>query len=180
VRSATIAALGECKRSDVNSILREALNDSSYGVVSSALQSLTKADSANALSTLLGYLHVPSHNNTLANTALMMIARMDSVKGIELALEGAKYGEPLFTRYISLALLGKYWETHKNVSELYRSLLDDKNFLIRSAAIRILGDVGDESVLPQLERLAKDKNNRVAEVAAESVGKIKKRRAEGE
>jgi aminopeptidase N len=180
VRSATIAALGECKRSDVISILREALNDSSYGVVSSALQSLTKADSANALSTLLGYLHVPSHNNTLANTALMMIARMDSVKGIELALEGAKYGEPLFTRYISLALLGKYWETHKNVSELYRSLLDDKNFLIRSAAIRILGDVGDESVLPQLERLAKDKNNRVAEVAAESVGKIKKRRAEGE
>jgi aminopeptidase N len=175
VRSAAVSALGKYSGNDVVSTLRAALNDSSYAVVSSALRSLTKADSANALATLMAYLKVPSHNNSIANTALTMIARVDSEKGMTLSFERAKYGEPLFTRYTALSILSKYGRARKDVLALFHSLLNDRNFLIRSTAVRTLGDIGDESVLPDLEKLAGDKNDRAAEAAAESVEKIKAR-----
>ena len=179
VRDAAVTALGRCSGNDIVATLRTALNDSSYAVVSSALRSLTKADSANALSTLTAYLNVPSHNNSIANTALTMIARVDSEKGMTLSFERAKYGQPLFTRYIALGILSKYGKTRKDVLALYHSLLNDKNSLIRSTAVRTLGDIGDETVLPDLEKLAKDKNDRAAEAAEESVEKIKGRHTGG-
>jgi aminopeptidase N len=175
VRSAAISALGKYAGSDVVSTVRAALNDSSYAVVSSALRSLTKADSANALATLTVYLNVPSHNNSIANTALTMIARVDSEKGMTLSYERAKYGQPLFTRYVALGILSKYGKARKDVHTLFHSLLSDKNFLIRLTAVQTLGDIGDESVLPDLEKLAKDKNDKAADAATESIDKIKGR-----
>jgi HEAT repeat protein len=109
-----------------------------------------------------------------------MIGKIDSEKAMTLSFERAKYGEPLFTRYIALTLLARYGKTEEKVLDLFHSLLKDKNFLIKSTAIQMLGDIGDSSVLPDLETLAKDKNNRVAEVAAASVEKIKERIVEGE
>jgi aminopeptidase N len=180
VRSAAVEALKDYRGDDVMATLHSALEDSSYVVVSSALRSFTTVDSANALATLIAYLYVPSHNNAVANTALTMIGKIDSEKAITLSFERAKYGEPLFTRYIALTLLAKYGKTEQKVLDLFHSLLNDKNFLIKSTAIQMLGDIGDSSVLSDLEALAKDKNNRVAEVAAASVEKVKERIVEGD
>jgi aminopeptidase N len=180
VRSAAVEALEDYRGDDVMATLHSALKDSSYVVISSALRSLTTVDSANALATLIAYLYVPSHNNTVANTALTMIGKIDSEKAITLSFERAKYGEPLFTRYIALTLLARYGKTEEKVLDLFHSLLGDKNFLIKSTAVRMLGDIGDSSVLSDLESLAKDKNNRLAEIAAESVEKIKERIVEGD
>jgi HEAT repeat protein len=180
VRSAAVEALKDYRGDDVMATLHSALKDSSYVVISSALRSLTTVDSANALATLIAYLYVPSHNNAVANTALTMIGKIDSEKAITLSFERAKYGEPLFTRYVALTLLAKYGKTEQKVLDLFHALLKDKNFLIKSAAIRMLGDIGDSSVLLDLETLAKDKNNRAAEIAAESIEKIKERIVEGD
>jgi aminopeptidase N len=180
VRSAAVEALKDYRGDDVMATLHSALEDSSYVVISSALRSFTTVDSANALATLIAYLYVPSHNNAVANTALTMIGKIDSEKAITLSFERAKYGEPLFTRYIALTLLARYGKTEEKVLDLFHSLLNDKNFLIKSTAIQMLGDIGDSSVLSDLETLAKDKNNRVAEIAAVSVEKIKERIVEGD
>jgi HEAT repeat protein len=92
-----------------------------------------------------------------------------------LSFERAKYGQPLFTRYIALWILSKYGKARKDVLTLFHSFLNDKNFLIRSTAVQTLGDIGDESDLPDLEKLAKDKNDRAADAATESIDKIKGR-----
>jgi len=57
------------------------------------------------------------------------------------------------------------------------TLLHDKTTYIRSTAARMLGDMGDISVVPALEAIASDKENADAETAKSSIEKIKKRNA---
>ena len=177
VRSAAIAQLGKFRGSDVVATLRGALRDSSYSVMSNALRSLTKADSANAFATVTAYTDTPSYGNSVANTALRSLASLDSTKALTVAFAKARYGQPVFTRYTALEILSRYGKGRKDVMALYVSLLADKNNGIRRNAARTLGDLGDESVLPALEKIADDKDNPAAETAKGSIEKIKKRKA---
>jgi hypothetical protein len=139
-------------------------------VVASALRALTKADSAHARETLLAHLNTPSYRNVITNTVLSMLGSLDSMRAVDLALQKAKYGEHPWTRYTALSVLDRYGKHRKDVLPLLTGLLKDKVNYIRSAATRILGDVGDESVLPLLEGIASDKLDT-------SIEKIKKRNA---
>jgi HEAT repeat protein len=55
------------------------------------------------------------------------------------------------------------------------SLTDDKNTSIRYSALRSLGEAGDMTVLPVLDRIAADPSDRGAEVARESAERIRAR-----
>ncbi len=176
VRSAAIGELGKFKGSDVVATLRGALQDSSYSVMSSALRSLTNADSANALPRLIAYIDTPSYGNKVANTGLSSLAALDSTKGLALALAKARYGQPLSTRFTALDILSRYGKGRRDVMALYVSLLNDKNNNIRRTAARTLGDIGDETVLRALEKIADDVDNVAAETAKASLEKIKKRK----
>jgi HEAT repeat protein len=153
------------------------LDDSSYTVVSSALRSLTKADSSNAAATLTRYLNVPSWRNGVSNTALSMLATLDSSKAVTLALEDAGYGNPVPTRFVALAILSKYGKKKPEVLSFYGKLLSDKNSGVKSTAVKTLGDIGDESAIPALQRVADDKGDADAGNALSSIEKIKKKHA---
>jgi aminopeptidase N len=177
VRSAAVAGLGARRGDDVVSALHAALKDSSYVVVASALRSLAKADSAHAEPILLAHLDMPSHNNGIANAALSMLGLVDSVRAVDVALQKVRYGEHPWTRYTALWVLGRHGKNRKDVVPLLMTLLHDKTTYIRSTAARMLGDMGDISVVPALEAIASDKENADAETAKSSIEKIKKRNA---
>lgn len=177
VRDAAVSALGARRGDDVVAALHAALKDSSYTVVASALRSLAKADSAHAEPVLLAHLNTPSHRNQIASSALTSLARLDSTRAVDTALVKARYGEYPWTRSMALWVLSHYGKQRKEVVPLLLTLLHDKNQHIRSSATRMLGDMGDNSVLPALEAIASDKEDTAAKMARESIDKIKKRSA---
>ena len=175
VRAAAISALRKYKGDDVIHVLRTALKDSSYNVISQALRSYAKVDSVGALAVEKEYLGYPSHRNSVHNTALSVLASLDSVQGIDLALADARYGMPVTSRYTALGVLSRYGKTNPDVRAFYESLIADKNNGIRNAAVRTLGTIGDESTATLLQTIAEDAENVASGTAKQSIEKIKKR-----
>ncbi len=177
VRDAAVSGLSTRRGDDVVSALHKALNDSSYTVVASALRSLAKADSAHAEKTLLEYINTPSYRNQIVNASLSALGHLDSTRAVDIAFQKAKYGEHPWTRYTALSVISRYGKSRKDVVPFLLTLLHEKPSYVRSAATRILGDMGDHTVLPALEIIAADKNDADAKTAQASVEKIKKRNA---
>ena len=175
VREGAVSGLSARRGDDVVVALHTALSDSSYEVVASALRSLAKADSAHAEPVLLAHLNMPSHRNAIVNAALSMLGHLDSTKAVDVALEKAKYGQHPWTRYTALSVLSRYGKYRKEVVPFLTTLLHDKNTYLRSMAMRMLGEMGDNSVLPALETIATDNGDADAKVAKDSIEKIKKR-----
>jgi aminopeptidase N len=177
VRDAAVSYLSTRRGDEVVSALHAALNDSSYVVVAAALRSLAKADSAHAEKTLLGFMDTPSYRNGIVNAALGALGQLDSTRAVEIAFQKAKYGEHSWTRYVALSVLDQYGKSRKDVVPFLMTILQEKPSYARSAATRMLGDMGDRSVLPLLEGIAADKEDNDAKTAKGSIEKIKKRNA---
>lgn len=175
VRSAAAAQLGSYRGGDVTAALTRALGDSSYNVLTSALRSLAKADSAGAAPVLARHLDYPSFRNRVANTALGALAPLDSVTAIAVAMERAKYGQPPSTRSTALGVLGRYGRGKPEVVAFTALLLGDKDPGFRSTAARMLGTIGDASVIPALEAVASDAANPASAAAKRSIKQLKER-----
>jgi aminopeptidase N len=175
VRDAAVDALRIFKGDDVVATLHQALDDSSYLVMDSAIRSLAKVDSVNALSIVKKYLDYPSFTNRIHNSALRTLATLDSTQAITVAFDDARYGKPTNTRWTALGILRRYGKTREDVRQFFESLLNDKNEDIRSYAVSTLGDIGTEETLPLLDAIANDINNSAAEDAKESIKQIKEK-----
>jgi aminopeptidase N len=175
VRSAALSQLAKSRGANVVAALMKGLEDSSYSVVSAALGALADADSAGAEATLTAYLGKPSHRNGVANAALSALVKVDSTKGISEAIEDVRYGKPVTTRFTALSILHRHLHGRRDVEAVYRSLMNDKDQGIRSRALQAVGEFGDETVLPGLEKIAADKEDQAAGTAKASIEKIKER-----
>ncbi len=178
VRGSALSALKKFKGDNVVNILQTALKDSSYNVISNALRSFAKVDSVKALSVVQSHLTYPSFRNSVHNTAMSVLASLDSVQGIKFALADAKYGRPTTTRYNALGILSRYGKGRADVLTFYESLAGDKNEGIRATSVRMLGDIGNEATITLLQPIAEDTENAASAAAKASIAKIKKRLAE--
>ncbi|MGB2868385.1 MAG: M1 family aminopeptidase [Bacteroidota bacterium] len=175
VRNAAAGALGAFRGGDVVGALKTSLEDSSYGVIGSALRSLAQADSAHALPVVKQYLTYRSHQNSVMNAALNVLGTLDTTEAVNAALNHVKYGNLVGTRFTSLGILRRLGKSKPEVIEALQSVLADKSDALRATAAQILGDLGDASVIPALEAIANDKDNPASNAAKTSVEKIRKR-----
>jgi aminopeptidase N len=177
VRSAAVTHLGGFKGDDVLAELHHAMEtDSSYGVIASAIRSYAEADSAHAVEVLTPFLSTISYLDVVANAAFEALAPFDSSQAVQLALERVRYGAAPRGRFAALNILSRYGKNNPAVLKALTALLDDKTPFIRRAAIRTLGNLGDASVLPALEKMASYKEDNTLEEAAQtSIQKIKHR-----
>ncbi len=174
VRDAAASQLGAFRGQNVAEALRASLQDSSYNVMASALRSLSKADSANSLGVIKAHLDYPSFRNRVSNAALGAYASLDSVGGLSLAMQKTSYGEDPITRFTAMRLVGRYGKGNQEVTTLLIGLLGDKSGGIRSTAARMLGDMGDQSALGPLQKIADDKENSASDAAKRSIERLKK------
>jgi aminopeptidase N len=175
VRAAAVSNLGRFPDVDVRLVLRRALADSSYTVVTTALRSLARADSAGALPVLQASLSVPSGEDRIASAALGAIALVDTAAAIDAAFRFAAYGQPVPMRLESLRILRRYAHARPSIHDTIAALIADPLGPVRNAALRALGECGREADLPLLEAIAADAHDRSAPVAAESATKIRNR-----
>jgi HEAT repeat protein len=183
VRDAATAALRSFKAPEVVQSLHRALEDSSYSVMASALRSLARADSANALPTARTYLDYPSPQNIVSNAALNSCSTLDSSFALGIALQRVAYGQVVQTRFTSLGIIRRFGRGNAQALQTLSGLLNDKkdkNEGVKSNAVQILGDIGDASVIPALESLSNDSalSASALQAAKASIEKIKKRMEE--
>jgi len=180
VRQTAVFQLRDSRGDEVVKALTAALNDSSYRVVGYALRALARADSAHALPTILAHLDMPSHRDIIEGAALAALGEVDTAKALTAALTRARYGSPLGARFEAFRILGRYGKGRKDVEGLYLSELSERSSFLRGQAIRWLGDNADASVLPRLQLIAADKEDRSAATARASIEKIRKRTHAGD
>ncbi len=175
VRAAAIEAARHYRGDDARGIADGALSDSSYIVVSNALVMLAKVDSAHAESTVRQYLAYPSHQNRVAATALGVLATLDSTTAVAEAITMIGTPKSVYLQYSALQVLRKYGKGNQKAAGAVRSVLDDVTSYARNFAVTVLGEIGDRSVIPALEAIAKDEDDPAFETAKASIENIKKR-----
>ena len=175
IRSSAASQLGNIKTSKVSHALHKALSDSSYSVEANSITALSKVDSVHSLSLIKARLDVRSYGNQVANAALQALATLDSVDGVNVALRKVKYGATADGRGAALSVLKRYGRHREDVKALCTVLLGDKSTHIKFSAADFLGDVGNESQLPELENLANKKDDPASEAAKKAIAKIKER-----
>ena len=155
--------------------VREALRDSSYAVVSSALYALAKVDSAGAEPDLVRYLDMPSHRNVVEIAALWSLARVDTARAQAEAMDRVRPGHPVWMRYASLVQLGRTGRGNPDAAALVAGMINEQDRTLQSTAIRTLGTIGDASMLPRLDAIAADPTHRYRDEAKQAVAAIKAR-----
>ncbi len=175
VRAAALEQLSKFRSPAVLARLHDALNDSSYSVVATAVRSLARADSAHALPLLLQELSVPSYRNVIANAAFAALREVDSTAALRVAREKIRYGQPDELRFAALNVLAHQARHNKDLLPILAPLARDGNRGIRFYAISTLGEVGDASVLPVLDSIAAETTSPLAVRAGEAAQKIRHR-----
>jgi len=178
VRTSADRALQYYKQADVVALLKNALKDQSYSVINSALTSLARVDSANALPTVNEYLNYPSHQNRVAAAALQALGTLDSAAAMSAAIQRIGDARYIFVRFTALTIIRKYGKGRPDAVDAVKGILGDSPDFAKNYAVQVLGDIGDESVIPSLEAIANDKDNPAHESAKASIEKIKKRAEE--
>ena len=178
VRVSAVRALQNYKGPDVQSALLASLNDSTYSVIGAALTSLAKVDSANALAVVKQYLDYPSHQDRVASTALNALGTLDSTAAVGIALQRINDARSVYMQYNALLILRRFGTGNVDAMKAVTAVLDDQTSYARNFAVTVLGDIGNETVIPTLETIANDKEDPATETAKASIEKIKKR-AEG-
>ena len=175
VRTVATGAMRWFKGDDVVAQLNAALNDSSYQVFGRALASLAKADSAHALPVVKRYLTTPSRQNVVATYALNALATLDTVQAVSVAMDMVKDQRYQSSRFTSLSMIRWYGKGRADAIAAVKELLKDPSESVRNYSALVLGDIGDATVLSELEVLANEKDNSAAPTAKRSIEKINNR-----
>jgi aminopeptidase N len=178
VRAGAVRALGSFKGDDVVAALYEALRDSSYSVMASALGALPRAHASHATDTLDGYLRFPSYRDGVAIAALHALSGVDSTGALEHAFMNVRYGKHPFMRFTALHLLARHGRSDPRTEPVLLALLNDKNGFIAATAAQLLGDIGTEEAILPLESVAK--GSPAAAAAQASLSRIRSRHHPGD
>jgi len=175
VRSAAVALLTDSADTITRKTLVAALQDSSYTVVAHALRSLARADPHGCREILATHFAMPSHQEIIATAALDALAHADSLSGIAAATACLEYGTPPQLRSTALWVLQRFVRSGTVPDTILYPLTQDRNTSLRTAAVRILGDLGSARAVPVLEAVAAGRANPSAETATKSIERIRKR-----
>jgi aminopeptidase N len=179
VRTAALGTLLRLGGAEAAGPVREALKDSSYTVVSTALYTLAQVDSAGAAPDIMRYLDMPSHRNAVETAALWSLARVDSARAHAEAMKRVRPGYPIWVRYASLVQLGRTGKGNPDAAALVAGMINDQDRTLQATAIRTLGTIGDASALPRLEVIAADPTHRFQDEAQQAVAAIQARTQSG-
>jgi hypothetical protein len=125
------------------------------------------------------FLKYPSHGDRVASIALNLLSTFDSTNAVTIACQDAGPTKSTGLRFTALNILRRYGRGRSDAIAAVRMALDESmNSGIKNFAVQVLGAIGDDSVIPALEVVAKDGELQFREVAKTSIEQIKKRLGE--
>ena len=136
VRNTAASLLSRFREHDVARLLDSlARNDSSYLVASTALRELASVDTALAFDAARDLLPLPSHRGIMEMTALSTLRAARDPRAIALALPYTGRSHSDHMRGVAITVLGRFGRDSLSARDRLRSLLEDSNPSIRTAAI---------------------------------------------
>lgn len=173
-RRAVVAALGEFKDAKIIEILRPLLEDkNSYLVPAEACRTLGKLKDPSIEPLLHSMLNKESWIDCIRSGVIDGLAQLHGSDSVEILKKYAKRGHVHRTRMFAIKNLGVLGKGRKDVLDALIELAEDKYALVQIAAVKALGELGDERAIPVLEKLTKgDRFDRLKRAAEESIKKI--------
>lgn len=174
-RRAVHAALGEFKDDAAAAALGNVLDrgDASYYAEAAAAYALGKTRHASAFEGIQVALGKPSHNEVIRMQAMDGLGELKDRRGIDVALEWSRYGQPTRVRERAVTALGKLGgeqeDRKREVVDRLIELLDDPWLRVKIEACGALEALKDSRAVPALLRAAeKDPDGRVQRRAREA------------
>ena len=159
--------------------------DPSYFVEAESAMSLAKTRSPRAFDKLKEVMTRPSYLDVIQSMCLSGFAELRDERGIDIALEAARYGKPVVGRRAAIGVLGalgaEFPPHQRRVRETLVELLDDRDFRARIAAVEALRALGDAEAVGALQRASgRDLDGRVRRRAREVARKLADGSAQGQ
>ncbi len=176
VRAAAVAGLKNREGAQVLQTLQHAFDkDSSYVVAAGALTALMKNDSLNAKSYAKAGLTRDSYREGIRIAALRGLADVGDESAFDLVKQYTFYGNDRNVRMEALGILSRKWKDRPTVVPYLLSMINDPSFHVRRAVMEMLGNLGDEQAMAQLQKVADaEADVRLVKVAREAIEKLKK------
>jgi aminopeptidase N len=158
-RKAAVSALGDYRNPKaVPTLLRFAKSDETYTVEAAASEALGKQDvSDQIVEALIANCAKPSYRDQIRTSAVKSLADLGAERGLQPAMALAGYGQPFRSRPMGIEAVGKIGETLDKKDEPRKFLLglvNDPQDRAAVAAIRALGELGDEKAIGELKTIA--------------------------
>jgi aminopeptidase N len=159
VRAAAVEALGTYRDAAVvPTLIRFAKSDPTYTVEAFATRALGKQDMTDeVVEALIANAKKPSFRDQIRGNAVEALGALGAARGLALAQETAAYGQPFRTRPGAIAAVAKIARTldkKDDARQFLLKLLDDPQQRSASAAIRALGELGDDKAISRLKAFA--------------------------
>jgi len=181
VRRAVADALGNFRNGVGAALVTPATGDASYYVRAAALASLGRSRDAAAFDVLRVAVEGQSWNGIVEAGAARGLAELADPRGAELLINATRLGRDEGLRRAAVIALGRFAELVESertrVIDVIGELLDDRMLLVQIAAISAAESLGDERLLPALNRLSTSAfDGRVRRDAVEAAMRIREAR----
>ena len=179
-RRAAVAAVGEYRSQAVEqTLLRFAKSDPTYTVETTATEALGKQASSEAIvAQLMENAKRKSFRDQLRINAIKALAALEEPDAMKLAMELGEYGQPFRSRANGIEAVGKIGKTLEKKDDARKyllALINDPMDRPAMAAIRALGELGDEGAIKELKALsqssAKQQRREAASAAVDVISK---------
>ena len=152
VRHAAIVALDRFKDHDVSRFIQEAAaSESSYVVLGSCISSLAEVDTANAFDFARRYVDVDSYRDIVRQAALSAMHELRDLRSLPFAIKYAGPGQQPETRALAVKIVSEMGERDSTAKRLLVRLVNDRNALVRTAAVQGLGGWGGDEARVAIE-----------------------------
>src|SRR5689334_6627316 len=159
VRRAAVEALGSYRDPVVvPTLIRFARSDPTYTVEAIATEALGKQNQTDGIvETLIANAKKPSYRDQIRTNAVEALGELSAARGLALAMDLGSYGQPFRSRptgISAVAKIGRSLDKKDDARQFLLKLLDDPQDRSASAAIRALGELGDDKAIPRLHAFA--------------------------
>ena len=178
VRTHVVSALGNFKdNTEIAAKLETvAKDDKSFRARGAALQSLSKLKAPNALADLKEAAAGDSPDDFLRNAALRAMGSLGDDQAVPALQEWVIVGKPTRTREAAIYSLARLKKDDQQITQQIAGYLTEQHGRVRFSAIYALGQRGDASAIPALEKLLKsdELSIELAPMIKQQIAKLKK------
>src|SRR5579863_4706909 len=178
VRTRIVSALGNFKDNAEIAAKLEAVakDDKSFRARGAALQSLSKLKAPNALADLKEAVAGDSPDDFLRNAALRAMGSLGDDQAVPTLQEWVATGKPTRTREAAIYSLARLKKDDQQITQQIAGYLTEQHGRVRFSAIYALGQRGDASAIPALEKLlnSDDLSIEIAPMIKQQIAKLKK------
>ena len=178
VRTHVVSALGNFKDdAEIGARLQAvAKEDKSFRARGAALQSLSKLKGPHALEDLKEAAASDSPDDFLRNAALRAMGSLGDDQAVPALQEWVAVGKPTRTREAAIYSLARLKKDDQQITQQIAGYLTEQHGRVRFSAIYALGQRGDASAIPALEKLLKsdELSIEMAPMIKQQIAKLKK------